>query len=122
MNLVTDIDNTTLQVLEARLKNVVTQIDIIKWLSNFKPSERKMAIDIAMNLTVFDTYDIETILENSFRKAFPRVNKNDRIIILPVGNFGKSGSMIAYFFQKTGFFNKFKNSPKVQLGPKKIYP
>lgn len=115
MNLTSDIDNTTLQVLEARLKNSVTQIDIIKWLSNFEPFERKMALDIAMNVTVFNTYDIESTLQASFKEAFPRLNKNDRIVVLPVGNFGKSGSMISYFFQKTTFFNRYKNSPKVQL-------
>lgn len=115
MNLVSDIDNTTLQVLESRLKNSVSQLDIIKWLNNFKPFERQMALDIAMNLTVFDTYEVESVLHSSFKKAFPRINKNDRIIVLPVGDFGKSGSMIAYFFQKTSFFGKYKNSPKVQL-------
>lgn len=115
MNLTTDIDNITLQILESKLKNTVTQLDIIKWLSNFEPFERKMAIDIAMNLSVFNTFEIEQILDNSFQKAFPLISKKQRIIVLPVGDFGKSGSMIAYYFQKIPFYKRYKDSPKVQL-------
>ncbi len=115
MNLNTDIDNITLQVLESKLKNSVTQLDIIKWLSNFEPAKRKMAIDIAMNLSVFNTFEIEGILNTAFEKRFQQINKKQRLIVLPVGDFGKSGSMIAYYFQKTPFYKRFKDSPKVQL-------
>ena len=115
MNLNFDIDNTTLQILESRLKNTVTQLDIIKWLNNFESFERKMAIDIAMNLSIFNTFEVEQILDTSFQDAFSRIDKKERIIVLPVGDFGKSGSMIAYFFQKTPFFRRYQDSPKVQL-------
>ena len=36
-------------------------LDIIKWLENFKESEVQTAIHIAMNMTVFDTYEIEEL-------------------------------------------------------------
>lgn len=102
MNL--DIDNTILDILTTRLKRVVSQLDILKWLSNFEKSEHELALDILRNLTIYTTNDIEDILNETFSELIDEncdENSNDQITVIPLGNFGKSGSMISYFFQKT---------------------
>jgi hypothetical protein len=109
------IDNITLDVISARLKNFVSPLDILKWLNNFEEKELKYAIDIASNLTVFTTYEIEEIINTGLFNFYPTLKKNEILIIHPVGNFGKSGSMVTYFFQKTDYYHK--NRSKVLMLP-----
>lgn len=109
MTLNIDIDNLTLDILSARLKNVVSPLDILKWLSNFPKNEAEMAIDFLSNMTVYSTFEIEEILNQNFSVIIKTLEKNEKLVIHPVGKFGKSGSMIAYFFQKTNFYKTFKN-------------
>lgn len=106
--MIKEIDNITIDIISARLKNVVSPLDIIKWLNNFEVAEMKYAIDIASNLTVYTSYEIEEIINSSLNDLFPTLKSNEVIIINPIGNFGKSGSMITYFFQKTDFHRKYK--------------
>lgn len=109
------IDNITLEVISARLKDLVSPLDILKWLANFKEKEFKYAIEIASNLTVFSTYEIEEIMNDGLENVSRRLNKKQIMIIHPVGNFGKSGSLVTYYLQKTKFFRR--NKSKVMLSP-----
>lgn len=101
-----DIDNVTLDIFSERLKHVVSPLDILKWLGNFDKDEINLAKKILSNLTVFTTHEIEEILNNSFNTLFESLKPNEKIIVNPVGDFGKSGSIIIYLFQKTIFFKK----------------
>lgn len=94
MTLDIEIDNTTLDILTTRLKKVVSQLDILKWLHNFPKSEHKFALDILQNLTVYTTDDIENILNDSFSDLINKVPATNQIKVIPLGKFGKSGSMI----------------------------
>lgn len=102
------IDNITLDVLSTRLKNIVSPLDILTWLSNFEKDEVNKAIDFLTNLTVYTTNEIEEILNSSFCLLNTRLKQEQKIIVHPVGKFGKSGSIISYFFQKTDFYRKYK--------------
>ncbi len=110
MALNVNIDNVTLEIISTRLKNVVSPLDIIKWLANFKAEEIDLAIDIISNLTVYTTYEIEEILNGSFLSLFDKIEKGSHLVIHPIGEFGKSGSMITYLFQKTEFYKNNKDS------------
>lgn len=105
-----DIDNVIIELISARLKNLVSPLDIIKWLGNFEKNELRYAIAIASNLTVYTSYEIEESLNCSFNKTFNTINENDKIIVNPIGKFGKSGSMISYYFQKTDFYRNHKKN------------
>jgi len=128
MTLDIEIDNLTLDILSARLKNVVSPLDILKWLSNFEKNETKMAIDFLSNMTVYSTFEIEEILNQNFITITTKLDKETKFIVHPVGKFGKSGSMIAYFFQKTDFFKSHKSRisllaslDNLQLNPQTKY-
>lgn len=97
------IDNITIDIISARLKNVVSPLDIIKWLNNFEENEIKYAIDIASNLTVYTSYEIEEIINSSLNNLFPKLEANDIIIINPIGNFGKKWKYGNLFFSKNRF-------------------
>ena len=61
-----NIDNITLDILSTRLKNQVSQLDILKWLGNFEKHETELAIDIIKNLTIYTSFEIEEILNQTF--------------------------------------------------------
>ncbi len=115
MALNVDIDNVTLDIISTRLKNVVSPLDILKWLANFEKSEVNIAIDIASNMTVFTTFEIEEVLNACISEIYKSIEQNERLVIHPVGEFGKSGSMIAYFFQKIAFYKRYHN--RIILAP-----
>jgi len=115
MTLDIEIDNITLDILTTRLKKSVSQLDILKWLQNFQKSEHKLAIDILSNLTVYTTDDIENILYDSFSELINKMPLDNQIIVIPVGNFGKSGSMISYLLQKTGITKNHRIQLKSSL-------
>lgn len=117
MKLNIDIDNITLDILTARLKNVVKPLDIIKWLGNFDTEDLEYAKDFISNLTVYTTNEIEEVLNDSFNELFQDIAMDERIIVIPIGEFGKSGSMVSYFFQKTEFYKKRSNKSKIDLLP-----
>lgn len=111
-----DIDNTTLEILRTRLKNSVSSLDIIRWLGNFELHEVPLAIKILSNLTIYTTYEIEEILDSAFVELFGEtISKGEHLFVNAVGAFGKSGSMIAYFFQKTTFYKNRKNTEHITL-------
>ena len=116
MTLDIEIDNTTLDILTTRLKKVVSQLDILKWLHNFPKSEHKFALDILQNLTIYTTDDIENILNDSFSDLINKIPATHQIIVIPLGKFGKSGSMISYFFQKTNASKNKRIHLKSSLG------
>ena len=115
MKLNIEIDNVTLDIFSERLKHVVSPLDILKWFSNFEKDEIETAKDILSNMTVYTTYEIEEILNNSFYSLFKNIEANQQLIVHPIGEFGKSGSIITYLFQKTTFYKN--NYKKITLLP-----
>jgi hypothetical protein len=112
-----DIDNNTLDLLVTKLKYVVRPLDIIKWLGNFDTKDMGFAKDVITNLNVYTTNEIEEILNDSFGTLFKQLEKKEKIIVNPIGEFGKSGSMVSYFFQRTTFFKNRSNKSKTALLP-----
>lgn len=109
MAITVNIDSITLDILSSRLKNIVSPIDILKWLNNFQEDEQKHALVLLQNLTVYTSNEIEEIFHNGITQILTSTEKKEKLIINPIGEFGKSGSMMAYLVQKTNAFRKGKN-------------
>lgn len=111
-----NIDSVTLDVVAARLKDVVSAYNILQWLANFHESELELAIGLLRNLTVFTAGEIEEVYHNSLIAILKEVPQNDKVAIHPTGAFGKSGSMMIYLLRKTNAFKT--NSGRITLCPK----
>ncbi len=55
-----------LNILNLKLKGIVSPLGLLSWLDNFPPNDYEIAIKIALNLQVFTTFEIEEILESLF--------------------------------------------------------
>jgi hypothetical protein len=102
-----------LDVLATRLKGVVTHFDILKWIANFRDDEFQYAVDFLKNINVFTSNEIEEIYHQGLNKILRTIPQNEKIVIHPIGLFGKSGSMMAYLVRKTDIF--IKNPDRITL-------
>jgi hypothetical protein len=101
-----NIDSITLDVIAARLKGVVSHLNILKWLANFQEQELQYALDFVNNLTVYTSNEIEEAYHNGLNSILRSIPPNEKIVVHPLGVFGKSGSMMAYLLRKTDIFAK----------------
>lgn len=115
MSFKVNIDSVTLDVISARLKGVVSPYNILQWLANFKESEIKLAIGLLKNLTVFTAGEIEEIYHKGLYEIVRTVPQDQKVAVLPVGVFGKSGSMMTYSLRKTNAYKS--NFTRITLCP-----
>lgn len=113
MSIEVHIDSITLDILSKRLKNIVSPMDILKWLNNFQKDETKIALDYLYRFTIYTSNEIEEIFHESLNQILRKLKGQQKAIIHPIGKFGKSGSMMSYLLKKT---NSFKcNDEKLYL-------
>ncbi|MNU46051.1 hypothetical protein D3C71_349050 [compost metagenome] len=109
MSMKVNIDSITLDILSARLKNLVSPMDILKWLNNFEEEEQHLAVNFLKNYTIYTSYEIEDALNHGLEKILNSTPNSEKIVIHPVGSFGKSGSLVAYLLNKTNTYSKNQN-------------
>ncbi|EJQ85322.1 MULTISPECIES: hypothetical protein [Bacillus] len=84
-----------------KFKNAITYFDVINWLENFKPEEYDAALNILKNFTFFGDLDIIEAFNDEFTNILEDLNEKSDIYIISVGKYGKSGSAMIYFLNKT---------------------
>lgn len=104
MSIEVHIDSITLDILSKRLKNVVSPMDILKWLNNFKKEENQIALDFLNRFTIYTSNEIEEIFHESLNQIIRELGNDKKALIHPIGKFGKSGSMMSYLIKKTNSF------------------
>ncbi len=110
------IDDATrfrIELITKRLSNSVTQMEVINWLGNFKPSEHKKALDILENLEYVSENELIEYLDIRIKKLLTTYSEVSEIFVLPVGEFGKSGTLLTYYFKKTPSYTANKSLFKV---------
>lgn len=96
-----NIDEVELEIISRRLKNIVSPVNIIRWLSNFEEEEVYLAVMLIRNLKVYTSPEIEEAYHLGLNAMIKKMPKGSKIAVHPIGTFGKSGSMMAYLLRKT---------------------
>lgn len=110
------IDDATrlrIEFITKRLSHSVTPIEIINWLGNFKAEEQKKALDILEYLEYVTESELIEFLDNRIKKLLSSYSSITKIIVLPVGEFGKSGTLLTYYFKKTPSYSEDKKLFKI---------
>ncbi len=110
------IDDATrlrIEFITKRLSHSVTSIEIINWLGNFKTGEQKKALDILEYLEYVTENELIEYLDNRIKELLTSFNTIKKIIVLPVGEFGKSGTLLTYYFKKTPSYSNNKSLFKI---------
>jgi hypothetical protein len=90
-----------------RLKGSVNVFDVLNWLSNFKKTEYSMALAILSKLEYFNEKEVIELLQLRLAELDKLVERGSNIIIHPIGEYGKSGTLLIYYLKKTPFYKAY---------------
>jgi len=91
--------NSIIESLCFKFGCVVTEFDIFRWLRNFDESEWDMALNVLDKVAYYSSDRIDESLEIHIKKIMS-THKGRHTYILPSGNVGKSGHVMAYHAKK----------------------
>ena len=105
---ISDVEQHRIITICQRLKGSVSSTDVTNWLLNFKPNEIDMALKILEKTEYITENEIIDLSENNLSVILAN-NPTDKIVIHPVAEFGKSGTLMSYYIRKTPAYNNHKN-------------
>jgi hypothetical protein len=105
--IISDIEQYRILNICKRLKNSVTSLDIINWLRNFKMYEKDKALTVLEKLEYITESEIIELYDEKLEDILVQ-NANKKVIIHPVSEYGKSGTLMSYYLKKTPSYKNNK--------------
>ncbi|MBA5791555.1 hypothetical protein H1R17_10050 [Flavobacterium sp. xlx-214] len=90
-----------IEYLVPRLKYSVLPTKIVKWLENFDDEDRIHAMDILQVFEYVPFAEFMYRLDSHLKELLRLIPINDKIIIIPFGKVGKSGTLVTYPLRNT---------------------
>ncbi|MFJ1105227.1 hypothetical protein MU858_28360 (plasmid) [Bacillus sp. PGP15] len=120
-----------------RFNRAVDELDILRWLKNFEPTKWEDALTVLSMVEYIDdseileayNYCLQVILPDIPKKVYidelikrriKKRRKSTKIIVVPVGMPGKSGTAMVYFLRKTQIFDKNKHRFEIVVDVEKL--
>lgn len=103
-----------IEELLPRLKYSVLPTKIVRWLENFEPEDVELAKDL---LRVFEYISFDEFvyrLNDLLKTILDDIPKGEKIIILPYGKVGKSGTFVTYPIKKTLEYSKREKDIEIE--------
>ena len=91
--------NKAIESICFKFGHAVTEYDVFRWLRNFEDSEWDMALNVLDKVVYYSSDRIDETLEFYIKKIIED-NKDKHLYLLPSGNIGKSGHVMAYHAKK----------------------
>ena len=91
--------NQAIESICFKFGHAVTEFDVFRWLRNFDESEWAMALNVLDKVVYYSSDSIDEMLEYYIQKII-KAHPNEQVYILPSGNIGKSGHVMAYHAKK----------------------
>jgi len=95
-----------------RLKYSVLPSAVNRWLNNFEDADKKLALELL--------YELIYILDKQLSNCLKSINKNEKILIYPFGDLGKSSIHMYYPLKKTMSFEERKKDIELSNSIKDI--
>ena len=86
-----------IEALAYRFDHAISEADILRWLSNFKEKQWSIALEILENVIYYSSDRIFQTLQTYLLEI---LKKYHHVRVLPIGNVGKSGNVMAYYAKK----------------------
>lgn len=91
--------NQTIESICFKFGHAVTEYDVFRWLRNFDEGEWTMALNVLDKVVYYSSDRIEEALEYYIKRILEE-HPDKHLYILPSGNVGKSGNVMAYHAKK----------------------
>lgn len=111
---ITDIEQYRILNICKRLKESVTSIDVTNWLRNFKGYEIDKALSVLERLEYITESEIIELYDDKLKDILAQ-NESQKVIVHPVSEYGKSGTLMSYYLRKTPSYKK--NEGRVAFFP-----
>lgn len=98
-----------IESLAQKFNYSITPLRIRNWLENFEFEDWDKAITLLNYLEYIGEEEIVRRFEQSLNKIVRKVRGQSNIGILPIGEIGKSGTMMTYYLRKCKNFSSIKN-------------
>lgn len=100
-----------------RLKGSKSVFDVLDWLFNFTNDKYDQALSVLEKLEYFTENDIISLLNDRIKELIKRIQKGLIVYFVPIGDFGKSSYLVAYYLKKTTAFKDFAIRNTVHFVP-----
>lgn len=91
--------NQAIESICFKFGHAVTEYDVFRWLRNFDESEWAIALNVLDKVIYYSSDNIDGMLEYHVKKILEE-HSGKHVYILPSGNVGKSGHVMAYHTKK----------------------
>lgn len=91
--------NNAIEAICFKFGYAVTEYDVFRWLRNFEDSEWDLALTVLNKVVYYSSDRIEETIEYKIKEIVKDHPKRP-LLILPSGNVGKSGHVMAYHAKK----------------------
>ena len=92
--------NHKIELICQRLKHAVTPTEVVEWLLNFAEADQPHVLDLLLLHEYITSNDIFGSYHDSFKRICDQLHKGSTVIVHPIGEFGKSGTAMAYYAKK----------------------
>ncbi|MGV0977800.1 phosphoribosyltransferase-like protein [Empedobacter falsenii] len=93
-----------------RLKYSVLPSAVNRWLDNFEDPDKKLALELLYFFEYIDYNELLYILDKQLANCLNTIPPNEKILIFPFGNLGKSSIHMLYPLNKTKTFINNENN------------
>jgi hypothetical protein len=101
-------------IITKRLQHSTNFVDVYNWLGNFEETEVSIALDLLEKFEFFSVARIVQIFNEGIQHLYQQ-HSQKQVIFLGIGEFGKSGSAMAYFLKQTPVFSDKRYKRKLHL-------
>jgi hypothetical protein len=108
---------TKVNVIVKRLKYSVHDINIIEWLENFHTKDVDAMLALLENLEYVTEHELVEFINDRLTSIFELIGDNEILNILPIADFGKSGTLIIYYLKKTLIYRSKANQINILIKP-----
>ncbi|MCT3721801.1 hypothetical protein HZQ64_17515 [Elizabethkingia anophelis] len=108
--LIDEVSQIRIDSICTRLKNSVTSLEIVNWLGNFQKNDINNALKILERLDYYSENEIIEFYDIRLKKILEK--NEDKIIIHPIAEYGKSSTLMIYYLKKTPIFKAHKERIK----------
>jgi hypothetical protein len=105
--MIDDLEKYRIEKVCKRLKNSVSPVDVVNWLNNFKKSEVDKALLVLENLEFITENEIIELYEHRLSTIINKL-PNHKIIVHPIADYGKSSTLMVYYFKKTPTYKAYE--------------
>lgn len=98
-----------------KLKFSVLPTKLINWLENFEKKDLPLVYDFLQVFEYITYSEFQYRLEDQLIKIFSELNDTDKVLVVPYGKFGKSGTLVSYPLTHSTFYEKMRAKKRIYI-------